>query len=165
MLSDTSCCAVANCPAHSVPSEQLALPRFPGVTDAGDVLLPLQNKVSPATEAIIGICAFTLYVMLIASAMRPAQPVCVTVLCAAFCHSNCWSGCENRFDGVVTLPPRYVVRVVGWIRVPTLDTMAALPLLYRACSSGIFGFSAKLGVGVSGSSAFCASASGPRRLA
>ena len=85
----TSCCAVASRPAHSVPSEQLAFPRLPGLTDAGDVLLPLQKSVSPATEAIIGICALMLYCSLTASAMRPAHPVCVDVLWAAFCHSSC----------------------------------------------------------------------------
>src|SRR5205085_3824560 len=92
LLKLTSCCAVARRPAHSAPSEQLAFPRLPGLTAAGDVLVPLQNRVSPATEAIIGICALTLYCMLITSAMRPAHPVCVAVLCAAFCHSSCWSG-------------------------------------------------------------------------
>ena len=31
--------------------------------------------------------------------MRPAQPVGVAALCAAFCHSSCWSGCENKICG------------------------------------------------------------------
>ena len=38
--------------------------------------------------------------------MRPAHPVCVDPLCEAFCHSNCWSGCENKFVGTTTVGER-----------------------------------------------------------
>src|SRR5271154_1440740 len=101
-LKPTRACAVACRAAHSVvPSEHCPALRLPGLTETGVLLAPLQKRVSPATEVIIGMLAFALYVALSVSAMRPAQPVWVAPLCAAFCHSNCWSGCENRFEGTV----------------------------------------------------------------
>jgi hypothetical protein len=48
-------CAEAWRAVHSDPSEQLAAPTFPGEIDTGDVAVPLQKSVSPATEVIIGI--------------------------------------------------------------------------------------------------------------
>src|ERR1700744_5648389 len=92
-LKPSSACAVACWAAHSVvPSEHCPALKFPGLTETGVLLAPLQNSVSPATEVIMGILAFALYVVLSVSAMRPAHPVCVAPLCAAFCHSSCWSG-------------------------------------------------------------------------
>ena len=99
--------AVAGCAAHSVvPSEQVAPPRLPALTETGVLDEPLQKSVSPATEVIIGIWPLGLYWPLIRSAMRPAQPVEVAPDCDAFCHSNCWSECENRLVGTVD-PARY----------------------------------------------------------
>src|SRR5271165_6975213 len=51
----SSACAVNWRALHSEPSEQLASPKLPGDTETGEVELPLQNKVSPATEVIMGI--------------------------------------------------------------------------------------------------------------
>src|SRR6201995_1934610 len=126
-LSVMSDCAVASRAAHSAPSEQLAAPRLPGETETGVVLTPLQNSVSPATEVIIGIVAAALYVPVSPSEMRPAHPVAVAPLAAAFCHSVCWSGWENRLEGAVP-PPRYCDLVSGVVSVPTFTTIAATPL-------------------------------------
>src|ERR1035437_912179 len=58
----SSVCAVASCAPHSVvPSEHWAPPRFPGLTLTGVLALPLQNRVSPATDVIIGTEAPLLY--------------------------------------------------------------------------------------------------------
>src|SRR5271155_2845893 len=101
-LNPTIAWAVACRAPHSVvPSEHCPAPRLPGLTETGVLLVPLQNRVSPATEVIIGMLALALYVTLSISAMRPAQPVWVAPLCDAFCHSSCWSGCENRLEGTV----------------------------------------------------------------
>src|ERR1700733_13935746 len=92
-LKPSSACAAACWAAHSVvPSEHCPALRFPGLTETGVLLAPLQKRVSPATDVIMGMLALALKVELIMSAMRPAQPVWVAPLWAAFCHSSCWSG-------------------------------------------------------------------------
>jgi len=75
---------------HSVePSEQDAPERLPGETETGLVAEPLQKRVSPATEVIMGMLALGLKLAERLSAMRPAQPVGVAPLWEAFCHSSC----------------------------------------------------------------------------
>src|SRR5271163_1192003 len=91
----SSCCAVARRPAQAAPSEQLPPFRLPGLTATGEVVAPLQNSVSPYTEVTSGIGAPGLELADIVSAIRPAQPVPVPAIWVAFCHSSCWSGCEN----------------------------------------------------------------------
>ena len=132
LLKVTSDWAAAARVEQNEPSEQLAPDRLPGVTATGVVIAPLQKRVSPATLVIMGMDAPELWVAPSESEMRPAQPVAVLPLALAFCHSCCWSGCENRLDGLLTLPARYVARVVGWSSVPTLATTAAWPLFTSA---------------------------------
>src|SRR6266702_853114 len=95
--------------------------------------------------------------------MRPAQPVGVTPLCAAFCHSNCWSGWENRFVGS-SVPALYCAFVVGSISVPTFATNATLLLLNSVAISGKFGFSAKFGIALNCNNWLCGIANGPRTV-
>src|SRR5881275_11502 len=91
-----SCCAVCSRDGQYCPSAQYGgtAPWLP--SDIGCVDSPLQKIVAPSSEQIIGTCAPELYCTFKRSAILPAHPLRVRPLTAWFCHSSCWSGCENR---------------------------------------------------------------------
>src|SRR5260370_34380353 len=90
----------------------------------------------------------------------PAPAVCVAPLREAFCHSSCWSGCENRFVGTVA-PCWYAVLVVGATSVPTFVTRATALLSNSFAISGRFACNAKFGACANWLNELCGKVTGP----
>ena len=101
------------------------------------------------------------------SAIRPAQPVLVPPLWAAFCHSSCWSGWEKRLAGV-GMPPGLILGRSQWLHQRAhIGDKRQVAAVEQRLGVGQAGMQAIIAVGLRAQrqqTCWQASASGPRML-
>src|SRR5688500_1104920 len=104
----------------------------PVATLYGLTMLPTSMTLDPVSEMVIETFAPLLDTLLrwsTMSAQRPAQPVREIWSGTEVCHCTCWTLCEKRLGGTAADLAMNCARVMGPTSVPTLLTMASLPVL------------------------------------
>src|SRR5262245_2430239 len=104
-------------------------------------LAPDRNTAFPVVEMQVN--SVFVFWLINRSPILPPQPIFApSPIGACACHTDCWSLCEKRLGGSLTVRCWYCVRVVGTISGPTFASTASLPASHCALNAGSAGWNA-----------------------